>query len=472
MTVLKHKKPLAILGGALVLLVIAGFSGSQYIKAHTVDFVQVYRDGLLIGDLSSQDQVNALISRKQEEITAANPNVNMVVETGEVTYEHKSAYKAEPQSEATLAKLESLITSHATGVELKVNGKTVGIVKDQATADSLLKQVENKFAPQEAAKAKSPQVKALSFNATSTESTDKPTTALKSVKILEKVETETADVQPKDIADPDALYLKLVKGTVTPTKYTVQKGDCIGCIAAKFNISPQVIYERNNWIEDDMIKEGEVLDLSVLKPQVTVETVENVTETLIIEPSTVVQKNSNMKIGESKVIREGKSGKKTLLYQLVKQNGYLMKEVLVSEQVLQKTIPEIVMKGTKLVGEGTGSFSWPVSGHTVTSSFGGRWGSMHKGLDMVGDKDVMAADTGVVSFAGEKSGYGNCVIINHKNGYETLYGHLSKISVKVGQTLEKGDVLGIMGNTGHSFGTHLHFEIHKDGDLQNPIKYL
>jgi len=472
MTVFKHKKPLALFGGALVLLILAGFSGSQYIKAHTVDFVQVYRDGQLIGDLSSQAQAEDLFSRKQAEIEAAHPNAHMVVETGNVTYELKSAYKAKPQSESTLTKLENLLTSHAVGVEVKVDGKVVGVVKDQDTADSLLQRVENKYAPQDTAKNKALEVKALSFDSNKTPAAPKSTTSLKSVKIIEKVATVEADVQPDKIADPNALYLKLVKGVVEPTKYTVQKGDCVSCIATKFDISPQVIYERNPWIEDDMIREGDVLDLTVLKPQVTVETVENVTETIVIEPTTVIQKNSNMKISESKVVREGKSGRKTLVYQLVKQNGYLMKEVLVSEQVLEKTIPAIIMKGTKVVGEGTGSFSWPVSGHKVTSSFGGRWGRMHKGIDMIGDKNIMAADTGVVSFAGEKNGLGYCVIINHKNGFETTYGHLSKISVKTGDTLEKGDVLGIMGNTGHSFGTHLHFQLVKDGELQNPIKYL
>ncbi|GGE00358.1 M23 family metallopeptidase [Paenibacillus nasutitermitis] len=472
MTVLKHKKPLALIGGALVLLILAGFSGSQYIKTNTVDFVQVYRDGQLIGDLSSQDQAEALLSRKQAEIEAANPKAQMVVETGEVTYERKSAYKAKPQTAATLAKLESLLTSHAVGVELKVNGKVVGIVKDQATADSLLQRVENKYAPPDTVKNKTLEVKALSLSTKQTAEAPKSATSLKSVKFIEKVATVETDVQPDEIADPNALYLKLVKGVVAPTKYTVQKGDCVSCIATKFDISPQVIYERNPWIEDDMIREGDVLDLTVLKPQVTVETVENVTETIVIEPTTVVQKNSNMKIGESKVIREGKSGRKALVYQLVKQNGYLMKEVLVSEQVLEKTIPAIIMKGTKVVGEGTGNFSWPVSGHKVTSSFGGRWGRMHKGIDMIGGKNIMAADTGVVSFAGKKNGLGYAVIINHKNGFETTYGHLSKITVKKGETLEKGDVLGIMGNTGHSFGTHLHFQLVKDGNLQNPIKYL
>ncbi|RAP74247.1 peptidoglycan DD-metalloendopeptidase family protein [Paenibacillus montanisoli] len=462
------RKPLLLAVGAVALLTLAGFSGNQFVQARTVDYVEVYHNGKLIGEVSSEDQVKDLISSKQKQVQENNAGVQMVLDTGTITYSGKSAYNAKPDSDATLSKLEGLFGSHATGVELVVDGKRVGVVKDKATATSLLKRVQSKYAPQ--VKAGKVEVTALSY---STDGGLKSKTALKAVKFVEKVSTNTADVQPGDIADPEQLYLQLIKGTVKPTKYTVQEGDCIGCIAHKFDISPQVIYERNKWIKEDMIKVGDVLDLTVLQPQVTVETVENVTETESIEPITVIQKNSNLKAGQSKVIREGQSGKKQLVYRLVKQNGYLMSEELISEVVLKPSVPAIVMKGTKVVlSEGSGQFSWPVSGHRLTSSFGQRWGTLHRGVDMVGNHNIKAADNGTVSFAGKRTGLGNCIIINHHNGYETVYGHLSKISVKKGQTVEKGQQIGIMGNTGHSFGTHLHFEVHKNGALQNPLKYL
>lgn len=467
-----RKRPITLAAGAIALLAIVGFSGTQYVKAHSVDFVEVYMNGSLVGEVNSQDQVSQLISRKQSELTKQNPNITMELETGDLKFEQKSAFKAEPETSATLQKLESMFGSHAKGVELEVNGKVIGIVKDKATADAIMKRVEGKYAPQTAAKKGGAEVTALAYS-TKSASSDKTKTALKSVKFVEKVTTESTNVKPTDILNAEQVYLMLVKGTVKPTKYTVKEGDCVGCIADRFGISKQVIYERNQWIQDDMIKIGDVLDLTVLKPQVTVETVENVTETIAIEPITVIQKNSNMRAGEQKVIRQGQEGKKQMVYKLVKQNGYLMSEQLIYEQVLENSVPAIIMKGTKVIlGEGSGRFAWPVSGARITSGFGTRWGRMHKGVDLVGNHNIMAADNGVISFAGEKNGLGNCIIINHKNGYETTYGHLSKISVKKGQTVEKGDIIGIMGNTGHSFGTHLHFEVHKNGELQNPMKYL
>lgn len=99
---------------------------------------------------------------------------------------------------------------------------------------------------------------------------------------------------------------------------------------------------------------------------------------------------------------------------------------------------------------------------------------MHKGIDIAGpsNRTIKAADNGVVVSAGRDGTYGNKVVVNHNNGMKTIYAHLSSISVKVGQTVEKGSKLGVMGSTGRSTGIHLHFEVYKNGALQNPMDYL
>lgn len=81
----------------------------------------------------------------------------------------------------------------------------------------------------------------------------------------------------------------------------------------------------------------------------------------------------------------------------------------------------------------------------------------------------MASDNGTIVEAGWKGGYGNAVVIDHGNGTRTLYGHLSSINVKKGQVVEKGQKIGVMGSTGNSTGTHLHFEIHVNGSHINPM---
>lgn len=122
---------------------------------------------------------------------------------------------------------------------------------------------------------------------------------------------------------------------------------------------------------------------------------------------------------------------------------------------------------------------WPTSGR-VTSRFGTRKDpfykgtAYHEGIDIANSvgTDIVASAKGTVIFAGYKRGYGKVIIINHGNGYETLYGHNSKLLVSAGDKVEKGQVIAKMGNTGRSTGSHLHFEVRKDGKLLNPLNIL
>ncbi len=116
---------------------------------------------------------------------------------------------------------------------------------------------------------------------------------------------------------------------------------------------------------------------------------------------------------------------------------------------------------------GSGNFIWPVSCTYITSCVGnrfhpisGQW-KYHSGMDIgsqYGDS-IWASDGGTVCIAGVNGGYGNCVMIDHGNGYYTLYGHMSSIAVSVNQTVSQGQVIGYVGSTGYSTGPHLHFEI-------------
>lgn len=119
---------------------------------------------------------------------------------------------------------------------------------------------------------------------------------------------------------------------------------------------------------------------------------------------------------------------------------------------------------------GTGTFSWPTTGYVSQYPV---W--YHMALDIANPSSppVLAADSGTVSYAGCLDwGYGCHVIVDHNNGFQTLYGHLSSIAVSVGQGVGKGGSLGNMGSTGRSTGTHLHFEVRQNGVLLDPQGYL
>ncbi len=123
--------------------------------------------------------------------------------------------------------------------------------------------------------------------------------------------------------------------------------------------------------------------------------------------------------------------------------------------------------------QGTGQLAVPVNGQ-FTSPFGQRWGRMHEGVDIavpVGTP-VHAADTGTVRIAGWMGGYGNYICIQHSATLSTCYGHNSSLRVRVGQSVTKGQVIAASGNTGHSTGPHVHFEVRINGNAVDPMGYL
>lgn len=128
--------------------------------------------------------------------------------------------------------------------------------------------------------------------------------------------------------------------------------------------------------------------------------------------------------------------------------------------------------GSSYVG---GGFKWPAPGYgNITSPYGMRWGKLHKGIDIgapTGAK-IIASNEGKITTSAYNSSYGNYVIINHGGGYMTVYAHLSKRLVSVGQYVAKGQTIGLCGSTGHSTGPHLHFEIRVNGTAVNPQKYV
>lgn len=118
-------------------------------------------------------------------------------------------------------------------------------------------------------------------------------------------------------------------------------------------------------------------------------------------------------------------------------------------------------------------FVWPTAG-TLTSGFGYRWGRLHAGIDLAADEGtpVRAAQAGRTVSAGWRSGYGYTVVLDHGHGYTTLYAHLADYEVEAGQYVRAGQLIGYVGDTGYSFGAHLHFEIRLHGQAVNPLQYL
>jgi murein DD-endopeptidase MepM/ murein hydrolase activator NlpD len=121
-------------------------------------------------------------------------------------------------------------------------------------------------------------------------------------------------------------------------------------------------------------------------------------------------------------------------------------------------------------------FIWPIEG-TLTSPFGYRWGRMHEGIDIAAAEGtpIRAADSGTVILMQseyESGGYGNYTCIDHGGGLATCYAHQSSFATSTGASVSQGDLIGYVGNTGHSFGAHLHFEVRINGEAVDPMGYL
>lgn len=181
------------------------------------------------------------------------------------------------------------------------------------------------------------------------------------------------------------------------------------------------------------------------------------------------------------VTQKGENGVFTTVKRVSYINGEEVASNLVSEGETKSAVNQIITIGTKerpAKGYSAGSFTWPVPYTTsITSPFGPRWGTFHYGIDIsdsgIHGQDIVASDGGTVTWAGyDSSGYGYYVIIDHGNGYETLYGHCSELYVSDGQEVAQGDLIAAVGSTGDSTGAHLHFEISCGGERLDPESFV
>jgi murein DD-endopeptidase MepM/ murein hydrolase activator NlpD len=125
------------------------------------------------------------------------------------------------------------------------------------------------------------------------------------------------------------------------------------------------------------------------------------------------------------------------------------------------------------IRRGSGRFIWPVNG-SVSSPFGQRWGRLHAGVDIPAPTGtpIRAAASGRVILMGPTGGYGNYTCVGHGGGISTCYAHQSRFGTSNGASVSQGQVIGYVGNTGHSFGAHLHFEVRVNGSPVDPLGYL
>jgi len=246
---------------------------------------------------------------------------------------------------------------------------------------------------------------------------------------------------------------------IDPITYTVGPGDSAYSIADKFEVSMETILWANGTLEDnpDFLADGDVLTIlpvsGVYHTVVKGDTLESIAEKYKAQVDDIIHYEGNY-MQEPYTITPGQK--------LIVPGGrkpYQVRRVVAWDG----PIPTDAKRGS-------GSFGWPMSGFISTS-----YDQYHHGIDIAGPKGtpIKASDSGYVALVGRNdTSYGLYVLLDHGNGYQTLYGHFSAILVEVGQSVAKGQTIGLCGSTGKSTGPHVHFEIRLNGAYRNPMLFL
>jgi LysM repeat protein len=285
----------------------------------------------------------------------------------------------------------------------------------------------------------------------------------------EEEETVLADLggsSGEALVKPEVATTKKSKKTrKTSIEYFVAPGDSISTIAAEFDISVNTILWENNLSAYSLIRPGDKL---VILPSTGItykvakgETLGAIAGKSGVEAEAIIAANN---LSEDSKLAAGQS----LFIPGGKKYYYAAPSARVAQSYNPIQVIKDLIKPTNIPAN---RMFWPTVGHIITQYFSWR----HGGLDIANKigTPVYAADSGTVIDAGwSKAGYGNKIDIDHGGGKVTRYGHSSKLLVKKGDVVNKGDIIMLMGSTGKSTGPHLHFEVRINGRVQNPLSYI
>ena len=243
-------------------------------------------------------------------------------------------------------------------------------------------------------------------------------------------------------------------------EYEVKSGDTVSSIAQEYGVSEETVLWANDLSAKSQIKENQELDIlpvsGVVARVESGDTIYSVAKKYRANAQAIIDFPFN-DIGDD--------------FQLLTGQTLIVPDGAPPEKAKPAPTQYLAKENIPVADLGSARFIWPASGD-LSQYFS--W--YHPALDIsnLGGGPIRASDSGTVTVAGwpDASGYGNRVIIDHGNGYTTLYAHLSAVYVKSGQKISKGEVVGAMGSTGRSSGTHLHIEIRKDGVALNPLSLL
>ncbi len=299
-----------------------------------------------------------------------------------------------------------------------------------------------------------------------------------SVKFTRDVELVDGIYPVESIMSYEELRDEVTSSAPRDIYYKVAAGDTAADIARKNGVTTERLAALNTSADLEQLADGDVLCVAQSEPLLSVKTVKYTTYTESVAFTTIVTRDSRFNEGYYWIVTEGESGEKTITEEIEYVNGVETSTTVMSEEITKEPISQEVIVGSKpgsgggTVSVGTGTLTWPTGGPWRRSR---GFSSYHFGIDIAANYGtaIYAADNGVVTYTAVTDvGYGIYIIMDHQNGMQTVYAHLSALLVSEGDVVSRGDLIGLMGSTGNSTGPHLHFEVRINGEKMDPEIYL
>lgn len=304
------------------------------------------------------------------------------------------------------------------------------------------------------------------------------------ISFADNIEYETAGLYLSgSIIDTDWLISQLTGIKKGASYYIVEEGDTQQSICDKLKLTMAQLELMNpGFSEMELHAENSIKRLEEI-PFLSVNVTVSENYDTYVDYDTRYYSDNTLYTGVTRVTTEGVEGVNNVTAKVTYVNSFETKRTIINSQVVSRPVTEQIAQGTKPTPEsiyspddaGYGKYIWPVDGGHISELawWDGGYGG-HVGIDIVKEYGaaIFAGASGTVTHAGWMGDFGNLVIIDHGNGYQTYYAHCSTIYVSVGQQVTQGEFIAAMGATGYVTGTHLHFEVKHGLTSLNPVDYL
>ncbi len=456
------KKKLAIVVATVLLLStgaavgVSAISADQGPEIELIDAYRVNLHGKHIGYVTDKAVVSSIIKQITEE-SATKFGMEVELETGFDYYRASICPELVTDTDLIVKEIRGNVDIKVNAYAMLVEDEQICILKDEEELGKLLDILKEPFV-------------------------ENSNSEVESVDIVEKVDLEPVTVDFAQVQDAEQVAEEIAEGRETVEEYTVVSGDTLWDIAKKYDMSLDELIDLNSDVDNiNNLRLGQTLKLSYPKSVISVATTELITYEVAIPYKTEYTTDSSLYTNQSRTTRNGQNGTTLVEAKVTKVNGIEDSREILKETVTKQPVSRIIAKGTKPVPlttrSGGGTMVRPAKGRYSSEYGAPRSGGRrrHKGIDIANSygTPIYAAEAGrVIHASWGNSSYGNLIKIDHGSGAETRYAHLSGFAVSNGQTVKKGQLIGYMGSTGNSSGSHLHFEILIGGRNVNPLPYI